>query len=58
MRSSHLKETEEHVTRLEKIFESLGLKAVAKKCDAMAGLLEEAEGIIEETKVEMFVMPQ
>jgi ferritin-like metal-binding protein YciE len=28
---SHLKETEEHVTRLEKIFESLGLKAVAKK---------------------------
>jgi ferritin-like metal-binding protein YciE len=29
-----------------------------KKCDAMAGLLEEAEGIIEETKVEMFVMPQ
>ena len=48
---SHLKETEEHVTRLEKIFESLGLKAVAKKCDAMAGLLEEAEGIIEETKV-------
>jgi ferritin-like metal-binding protein YciE len=50
MRSSHLKETEEHVTRLEKIFESLGLKAV-KKCDAMAGLLEEAEGIIEETKV-------
>jgi hypothetical protein len=24
----------------------------------MAGLLEEAEGIIEETKVEMFVMPQ
>jgi ferritin-like metal-binding protein YciE len=36
---SHLKETEEHVTRLEKIFESLGLKAVAKN-DAMAGLLE------------------
>jgi ferritin-like metal-binding protein YciE len=36
---SHLKETEEHVTRL-KIFESLGLKAVAKKCDAMAGLLK------------------
>jgi ferritin-like metal-binding protein YciE len=31
-----------------KIFESLGLKAVAKKCDAMAGLLEEAEGIIED----------
>ncbi|QIH40113.1 ferritin-like domain-containing protein [Flavobacterium sp. Sr18] len=47
----HLKETEEHVTRLEKVFESLGLKAVGKKCDAMAGLLDEANGIIEETKV-------
>ena len=47
----HLKETEEHVTRLEKIFESLGRKAVGKKCNAMAGLLEEANGIIEETKV-------
>jgi ferritin-like metal-binding protein YciE len=47
----HLKETEEHVTRLEKVFESLGLKATGKKCDAMAGLLDEAAGIIEETKV-------
>lgn len=47
----HLKETEEHVTRLEQVFESLGLKAVAKKCDAMAGLLDEANGIIEETAV-------
>lgn len=47
----HLKETEEHVTRLKQIFESLGLKAVAKKCDAMAGLLDEANGIMEETEV-------
>lgn len=47
----HLKETVEHVSRLEKIFESLGLKAVGKKCDAMAGILKEADGIIEETKV-------
>lgn len=47
----HLKETEEHVTRLEQVFESLGLKAVAKKCDAMAGLLDEAKGIMEETEV-------
>lgn len=47
----HLKETEEHVTRLKQIFESLGLKAVAKKCDAMAGLLDEANGIMKETEV-------
>ena len=30
-----LKETEEHITRLEKEFESLGQKAVAKKCIEM-----------------------
>lgn len=47
----HLKETEEHVTRLEQVFESLGLKAVAKKCDAMAGLLDEAKAIMEETEI-------
>lgn len=48
---NHVRETEEHVTRLEKVFESLGIKAVGKKCNAMAGLLDEANGIIEETKV-------
>lgn len=48
---NHLIETDEHIARLEQVFESLGLKAVGKKCDAMAGLLEEANGIIEETKV-------
>ncbi|MBC7556969.1 MAG: ferritin-like domain-containing protein [Chryseobacterium sp.] len=46
----HLKETEEHVTRLKQIFESLGLILVAKKCDAMAGLLNEANRIMEETE--------
>jgi len=34
---------------LEQAFELLGEKAVAKKCDAMAGLLEEANGIISDT---------
>ncbi|WP_426094815.1 ferritin-like domain-containing protein [Flavobacterium sp. DSR2-3-3] len=46
-----LKETEVHVTRLEHVFESLGLKAVANKCDAMAELLHEVNGIIEGTEV-------
>jgi ferritin-like metal-binding protein YciE len=36
-------------TALEQVFELLGEKAAAKKCDAMAGLLEEANGIIEDT---------
>ena len=47
--AEHLEQTQTHVTRLEQAFELLGEKAVAKKCDAMAGLVEEANGIIEET---------
>lgn len=46
----HLGETETHVTRLEEIFESMGKKAQAKKCDAMQGLLDEADSIVEETE--------
>jgi len=48
--SSHLEETKVHVTRLEECFKSLGLKPEAKKCDAMQGLLDEGNGIMEETK--------
>jgi len=47
---SHLTETEEQVEKLEKVFSLIGKKAQAKKCDAMAGLVEEAEGIMEETE--------
>ena len=46
----HQEQTTEHVARLEKVFELLGQKAQAKKCDAMAGLIEEASGIIEDTE--------
>lgn len=49
--TSHLKETETQVTRLEKAFELIGKKAVAKKCDAMDGLIKEGESIMEETEV-------
>jgi ferritin-like metal-binding protein YciE len=47
---SHLKETEEHVTRLEKIFESLS-KAVAKKCDAMADYLKRLKELSKKLKL-------
>ena len=47
---SHLEETKGHVSRLEQIFELIGEKAIAKKCDAMEGLTKEAEGIVEETQ--------
>lgn len=46
----HLAVTEQQVTRLEKVFESVGEKAIAKKCDAMEGLIKEGEGIMEETE--------
>lgn len=42
--------TQKHVSRLEKVFEAIGKKPEAKKCDAMAGLIKEAEHVIEETE--------
>jgi ferritin-like metal-binding protein YciE len=48
--NDHLAVTEEQVTRLEEVFDTLGEKAVAKKCDAMEGLIKEGEGMIEETE--------
>lgn len=48
--NEHLAVTEEQVTRLEQVFKSVGEKAVAKKCDAMEGLIKEGEGILEETE--------
>ncbi len=44
----HLKETEEHVARLEKCFELIEKKPVAKKCEAMEGLVKEGSEIIKE----------
>lgn len=46
----HQRVTEVHVDRLEKVFQLLEEKAVAKKCDAMNGIIEEAKGIIEDTE--------
>lgn len=46
----HLGQTMEQVTRLEQVFEALGEKAQAKKCEAMEGLIKEGESIIEETE--------
>ena len=46
----HLSETKTHVTRLEQVFELLGEKPLAKKCDAMEGISKEGEGIVESTE--------
>lgn len=45
----HTKDTQNHIQTLEEVFRLLNEKATAKKCDAMAGLLEEAESIISDT---------
>ena len=44
----HLKETENHVTRLEQVFESIGEKASGKHCDGIAGIIEEGKNVMEE----------
>jgi ferritin-like metal-binding protein YciE len=48
--NEHLAVTQQQVTRIEKVFEIVGEKAVAKKCEAMDGLIKEGEGIMEETE--------
>lgn len=45
--TSHLAETENHVMRVEQVFQSIDKKAVAKKCEAMEGLISEAEDIMD-----------
>lgn len=46
----HLSETEGQVEKLERVFELIGKKAVAKKCEAMAGLVKEGEEIMKDTE--------
>jgi ferritin-like metal-binding protein YciE len=46
--TKHLKETEGHVDRLERIFRSLGQTPRGKACKGMQGLIEEGKEILEE----------
>jgi ferritin-like metal-binding protein YciE len=46
----HQAATEEHVTRLEEVFRMMGETPKAKKCEAMEGLVKEAQSIIEDTE--------
>ncbi len=48
---SQLIDTKEHVSRLEKIFEVTGIAPIAKKCDAMQGILKETNSLIRETDI-------
>lgn len=49
--TDHLAVTQEQVSRAEQVFEMLGKKAQAKKCEAMDGLIKEGEEIMESTEV-------
>ena len=44
----HRDQTEGQVERLEQVFKLLGVPAKGKKCEGMAGLLEEGKKIMEE----------
>jgi ferritin-like metal-binding protein YciE len=46
----HLEVTRGHVQRIEKIFEQLDNSPRGEKCDGMEGLVEEAEGVMEDTE--------
>jgi len=48
--TKHLGETENQVSRLESVFNSIGEEVESKKCEATAGLIKEAEQIMESTE--------
>jgi ferritin-like metal-binding protein YciE len=48
--TQHLEITKEQVLRVEMVFKSIGVKAEAKKCEAMEGLIKEASEIMESTE--------
>lgn len=45
---NHLEETQNHVARLEQVFESMGVAAKGKPCKGMMGLIEEGNEAIQE----------
>ncbi len=45
----HLEVTKQQIERLDQVFEAIGEKAKGKKCEAIEGLIKEAESIIEDT---------
>lgn len=44
----HLAETKEQIKILQKVFKTIDAPAKGEKCDAIEGLIKEAEGVIEE----------
>ena len=46
----HETETEEHLARLEKVFEEIDEAARGKTCDAIMGIIEEGQDVMKEFK--------
>ena len=46
----HESETEEHVNRLEQVFEEIEAKPQGKTCDAILGIIEEGHDVMKEFK--------
>ena len=44
----HLEETNDHVEKLEQVFQSLDEKAKGKHCDGMAGIIDEGKNMMDE----------
>jgi len=51
----HYNEGDKQIAELETIFGLMGEKPETKRCEAMAGLLEEADGMISDTQKNSFV---
>jgi ferritin-like metal-binding protein YciE len=49
---THLRETENHVKRLEKVFDMIGQKAQGVDCPAIDGIIEEANDVAGEVEKE------
>ena len=49
---SHLTETEGHVSRLEDVFAAMDKKPTAKRCEALEGLVKEADEVMAEIEDE------
>ena len=48
--ADHLTVTQNQISRLEQIFQILGEKVEAKKCEGMEGLIKEGESVIQDTE--------
>ncbi|HEV7309385.1 ferritin-like domain-containing protein [Ensifer sp.] len=46
----HLSETKDQIKKLDQVFKSIGKKPAGEKCDAIEGLIKEADGLISEAK--------